>query len=218
MRRFRRYSRRVPRSALGKRIKYKTYARRRPINLSSIGRVAQPVQFFKRSQYQNAWICSQIGSASFKNLEFKLSDVPQVTEFTTLYDQYCIKGVRFTLMPRYNVNTPLTGTPQIPQVWSILDFDGSFPTTQDGMLQYQNLKMTPGTGYHKRYLVPAISNAIFNGGITTAYSVKKRQWIDCSDPSVPHFGGTVMIPSVNADSESCWDIKVTYYLAFKNVR
>lgn len=218
IRRFRRYPRRIPRTALGRRLKYRVYARNRPLARSAIGKVLQPVQFFKRTQYANAWVCSQIGADTFKNIEVKLSDVPNHTEFTALYDQYCIKGISFTLMPRYNVNQPTAGTSQTPQTWSILDYDGSFPTTSTQMLQYQNLKMVPGTSYHKRFFVPAISNAIFNGTTPTAYSVKKRQWIDSANDTVPHYGATVMIPSVNMDSVSCWDIKVTYYLAFKNVR
>lgn len=185
-------------------------------------RIRQPVQFFKRTVYQNALLKSSQLANVFENFTFKLEDVPNYTEFTALYDQYCIKGVSITIMPRYNIAAPtpdggVSATGQVPQTWSILDYDGSFPTTEAGMLQYQNLKMQKGTSWHKRYVVPAVSAEIFNG-ITTAYAPKKRVFIDTANPDVKHYGICVMIPVVNTDTDCAWDVKTTYYLAFKNVR
>lgn len=185
-------------------------------------RIRQPVQFFKRTVYHNALIKSSQLGPTFENFTFKLDAVPNYTEFTALYDQYCIKGVSLTLMPRYNIAAPtpdggVSATGQVPQTWSILDYDGSFPTTEAAMLQYQNLKMQKGTSWHKRYVVPAVSAEIFNG-VTTAYAPKKRLFLDTANPDVKHYGATVMVPQVNVDTDCAWDVKIVYYLAFKNVR
>lgn len=186
------------------------------------GGIRQPVQFFKRLTYTNAALVTSQLSPQFLNLTFTLQDVPNYTEFTALYDQYCIKGVKFTLMPRFNsaLPAPDVGTnvsSQPPQTWSVLDYDGGFPTTQTAMLQYQNLKMLPGTKWHSRYVVPAAQVEIFNG-ISTAYAPKKKLYIDTANPDVKHYGATIMVPEVNTSSSVTWDLKTTYYLAFKNVR
>lgn len=176
----------------------------------------QPVQFFTRTTYINADICSSDTTDVTKGYKFALSDVPNYTEFTSLYDQYQLKAVQLTFIPRYNVATNLT---PIAQLWSIVDYDASFPTTQPGFLQYQNLHMTRGTSLHKRYIRPQCLGELFNNLTTSAYSTRRNTWIDTADPNVPHYGMALLVPTVaNADSKSCWDLKVKYYFAFKNVR
>lgn len=182
--------------------------------------LAQPVHFFTRTTYTNAWIGAAAAVDTFKSINFRLADLPSYTEFTQLYDQYCIKGVKFTLMPRFNSSSPSTN-PVVPQTWTILDYDngGADITSQNQMLQYQNLKMVPGTNYHKRYIVPAVDSEIYNGLLVSASAPKKKQWLDCNNASVDHFGVRVMIPAVPVASESVyWDLKVKFYLAMKNVR
>lgn len=176
----------------------------------------QPVQYFKRTTYQVNFI--QSGALdSFQNLVFQLNQLPNYTEFTSLYDQYQIKGIKFVLMPRFNSGEVALSS--CPPTWSILDYDGSFPVNNASMLQYQNLKMKTGYGNHARYLKPAISAELYESPVGTAYGPKKNVWIDAQYPDVPHYGATVMIPANVGPGENVfWDLKITYYLAFKNVR
>ena len=209
-------NRRMPPRALRARGRY-LQRRLRRSRMPRVGGVLQPVQYFKRSTYQTNWVLNDTINNTFKSLEFYLSSVPNHTEFTSLYDQYCIKKVVFTLIPKFNVNTL---TDIVPPVWSVLDYDGTFPTNQDGMLQYQNLHTTRGQTWHKRVLTPAILTNQYNG-LTTAYTPKKGQFIDCQNDSVPHYGARIMLlPGVTGGSETpfAYDLKTTYYLAFKNVR
>lgn len=178
-----------------------------------MGGLRQPVQYFKRATYKINAITATSGGPSFVDFTFQLADVPNHTEFTALYDQYCIKGVKMEFIPRFNVAN-LGDT--IPELFSIVDYDGSAPSTEPGFLQYQNLKMTRGTQIHKRYLKPAVLPQVFQG-VTTGYSIKKNQWIDSADDALPHYGVSTWLPTSGANNPS-WDLKVTYYLAFKNVR
>lgn len=192
---------------------------RRGLMRSAVGLI-QPLHFFKRTTYTNAWIGTTGGADTFKTLSFKLSDLPSYQEFTALYDQYCIKGVKFTLMPRFNSSNPGLN-PITPQTWSILDYDnsGTNITSQNEMLQYQNLKMIPGTSYHKRYIVPAVDAEIYNGLAVAAAAPQKNVFLDTANASVEHFGVRIMIPAVPFGSEQVfWDLKVKFYLAMKNVR
>lgn len=189
---------------------------RRGVGRSRYGGIAQPIQYFKRSAYQVNFITSGVVD-SFKNLTFRLQDVPQYTEFTSLYDQYCIKLVKIELIPRFNSGE--VGLSSTPPIWSIIDKDGSFPTTNAQMLQYQNLKIKTSFGPHKRVLAPAIATELFETPVGTAYAPKQNVFIDASYVDVPHYGATIMIPAnVGVGEPVSWDLRTTFYLAMKNVR
>lgn len=189
---------------------------RRGMQRSRLGtRVAQPVQFFKRSTYQTNWIVNDTITNSFKDLTFTLADVPNHTEFTSLYDQYKLSKVVFTLIPKFNSNEPFTGI--VPPTWSILDYDGAFPNTPTAMLQYTNLHMVPGQKWHKRVLVPKFPNSVYKSSVTSGYQ-PNTGFLDCNDDTVPHYGATVMLMPTGVEGPFAYDLKVTYYLSFKNVR
>lgn len=177
--------------------------------------IRQPVQFFKQMMYYPAWLTSSTTTEVLQNIVFSLNALTQAATFTALYDQYCIKGVKCVLVPRGNVDG--IGNSFGSSTFSILDYDGTFPTTIAQMNEYQNAKMKRGTSIYNRYLVPACLPSVYNGVTTTAYSIKKKVWIDAANPAVPHYGLTFGVQPTPAQSIS-WDLKVEYYLAFKNVR
>lgn len=181
--------------------------------------VRQPVQYFTRTQYQTAQVTITPGAAAFgQAIDFQLNRVPNYTEFTGLYDQYCIKGVKVTLIPRF---TELSlGAAQIGNVWSVLDYDdNATPATVSQLLQYQNLKRTQMNKIHSRYLKPAISQATFAPAGVVAYTVAKNKWIDVTYDTTTHFGVKLWFDGIPAASSPViFDATVKYYLAFKNVR
>lgn len=195
--------------------------RRKRLARGRIGRFRQTIQYFKRSSYTPNWVQTSNVADVFKNLTVTLNGLPSSSEFTNLYDQYKIRGVKFTLIPRFNVAQATDGNTapfQLPsQIYSVLDFDGNFPVTINDMFQYENLKMSRGTALHKRYFKPAVLPQVFNG-ITTGYSISKNMWIDCQNDAIPHYGSTICIPQVNATEPLGYDLKVDLYVAFKNVR
>lgn len=179
-------------------------------------RIMQPVQYFKRTQYYTGWLATNTTLPQFKAIQPRLSDVPNYTEFTSLYDQYCIKKVVVTLIPNFNVNALPTA---VPATWSILDYDGSFPNTTDGMLQYQNLKMKRGTSWHTRVFTPRILDTIYSSPLGSGYAPKRGQFIDAANPDVLHYGCEFMTQAIGITEDVYYyDMKITYYLAFKNVR
>lgn len=175
--------------------------------------IKQPVQYFKRVVYEETAILNNTVTDTIQSLTFSLDKVTNHTEFTALYDQYQIKGVKFTLIPKFS-ETIINDN--VPPTWSILDYDGSPPTNRTAMVQYQNLKTVPGNKWHSRYLKPAIAAAVYNG-ITTGYGERKNVWLDCNNDAIPHYGATVLLPPV-VNGPFSYDLKTTYYLAFKNVR
>lgn len=214
---------RLPRSPLARK---RMLARRKPVRRIPRGlgnRVRKPnVYSFKRTVYVPQWATvNALGDQPFK-LEPKLSDLPNYTEFTALFDQYRIKGVSFKLIPRYNVVPQTSGNPLLPtQVMSVLDYDGTGPNTLTAIRQYQTLRTTRNTSIHKRYFKPAILQMVYESSTTTAYGPKWNQWIDCNNDTVPHYGLYGICPQIASgvsDAEYFYDLEAVYYIQCKTVR
>lgn len=190
-------------------------------------RVRQPVQYFKRSVYLSGNIVSSVTSDVFTNQFFALSNVPNNSEFTALYDQYRINGVKVTVIPRGNTAeiTASSGASTVYQgqstgVFSVIDYDDTTPLANiNEACQYQNMKMTRATQQHTRYLVPRFNlQGITNQGTgATGSMMNTRGWIDCTQINVPHFGLKWAFQQ-NVNYNLSYDVKIDYYLAFKNVR
>lgn len=186
-------------------------------------RIAQPVQYFKRSQYLSGNILTSNTSDTYVNQLFTLSQIPNSSEFTSLYDQYCIKGVKVTIIPRGNtaeIIVPGNYNGQSVGVFSVIDYDDTNTLSSiQAACEYQNMKMTRSTQQHSRYLKPRFNlNGIINQGTGVVDTMMNtRGWIDCNRINVPHFGlKWAFQQAVNAPLQ--YDVKIDYYLAFKNVR
>lgn len=201
-------------------------SRRRAVNMSKRG-VRQPIQYFKRSVYLSGNILSSISNDVFQALNFTLSQVPSYTDFTTLYDQYRINGIKWTLIPRGNTAeiTASSGASTVFQgqstgVFSAIDYDdNTAPTSINQLCEYQNMKMTRATQLHSRYLKPRVNTTgITNIGTgVTGPMMNTRGWLDCDFINVPHFGLKLALQQA-VNYNLTYDVKIDFYLAFKNVR
>lgn len=198
---------------------YRAIMRRRRLNmLSNYRRIKQPVQYFTRQRYVTSFIVVPPGAgATGFATSFKLNDLVNSSEFTQLYDQYMIKGIKVSLIPRYSQNPSAPVPAQGGNVWSVLDYDDvTAPTTIDTLMQYQNVKRTRTHMVHSRYFKPAVAAEIFNTGLTTNYNPKKNVWLDCNLDTTEHYGIKWWVDQTNAGVTL--DLQVKMYLAFKNVR
>lgn len=192
--------------------------RRKPIRRVRRGGIRQPAHYFKRSVYIPGWFTANNLGDQTTVLTSTLADVPQFGEFTALYDQYCLKGIKLEIIPRFNVSS-ITNDGAPSELMTVLDYDGSYPSTLAGFMQYQNLKVSRGTAIHKRFWKPAVLQATYDSVTSTGYGVKKNVWIDSADTTVKHYGLAVIAPQLGGTIESCkYDLRATYYIACKNVR
>lgn len=195
--------------------------------LSRQVRLRQPIQWFKRSAYKTAGFVVQAGSGTSSGaFVATLSQLPNFTDFTNLYDQYCIKGFKVQLIPRgtnvdnaYDPNAPsITGMTTL--IGSVIDYTDSnnLPSYADAT-QYESFKWTKGTRVHSRYIKPAVSRAVFQG-VTNGYNPSKNVWIGTDNPSVPHYGIKIIADNtqLTGTAEVVFDIQFTYYVGFKNVK
>lgn len=177
-------------------------------------KIKQPQQYFTRTVYLPGYFSLIAGGAAVgSSINFTLSQVPSFGEFTALYDQYKIKAVKCTLIPRHT-EVALSGTITQGNMWSVFDYDDSIiPTSLDTLLQYQNTKRTRMNQTHSRYLKPMVR--MLASGATGA--PKRNQWIDVADSSLEHYGIKFWFDS-RGTAPVTYDVQIKYYLAFKNVR
>lgn len=174
----------------------------------------QPVQYFKRFTYNAATLINNTLNDTPFSAVFRLSDVPNSTEFQNLYDQYKITAIKWKLMVR---SSDYASGITAPKILSVIDKDDSLaPTNMSEILQYQNLKVSQFGTSHTRYLKPSVGYQL--GDLTTLVNMRAvgKGWIDMANPNVPHYGiKGIITPSSTA---LAFDLLCTYYLAFKNVR
>lgn len=186
---------------------------------------------------KHSYIRSRVGTLTydfsagniFIGWNFTLNDVPNVSEFTGLYDQYCIRGVKLTLWLEANAFSSITlqevstSGIKLPTVFWARDYDDSNSVTLDSLLQYPFCGMRRFSTPIKIFVRPKPSMKVYNTLVSDAAAVPKGQtWIDCSSPSVPHYGIKMIVdpgtqPYIDPDQ-----IKIRfmakYYIGCKNVR
>lgn len=198
---------------------------RMAFNLAAeLGYRVQPSHFFKRTEYLPQFVQAIGGApASGFGKEFALNNLVNVTEFTSLFDQYRILGINIRFIPKVNVTMPGLGpaTPGAPQLITVIDYDNaSAPPAIDEVLQYENMALTTANGeIHQRCFKPAVTPEIFQTALATGYASRRDQWLDCNSDAVPHYGirGWVT-PAGAAGANWTWDCYVDYFIEFRNTR
>lgn len=175
---------------------------------------------YKFTRIANQTNISQTGGiASAGAMIFRLSDVPNYTEFTNLYDQYRIKGVKvifdFTSQePNINASYNFIG-----KFYTAIDLDDNNTPSEVEIQQMRYCKVRRPIGTVTRYLKPRALNTMYNDGVTSAYSLSpKKLWIDVAYPSVYHYSLKYFWTSMNASFNGLAYVTVKYYLEFRNPR
>ncbi len=165
---------------------------------------------------------------NFLAFSFQLSDLPNYSEYTSLYDQYMLVKVDLMFVPSTTLS--FQGTPYDCNTTMFLlnDFDDdSVPTTLDTLLQSGRTHQTQLTrnGSAVRWSVrPRISSALATGGGTGAIVNTSAKWLDAGGPSVKHFGLKMAIRRLTqtglaSDTPTfAFDTYATYTLLMRNPR
>lgn len=147
------------------------------------------------------------------------------SDFTALFDRYKIVGVKYKFLFQANtasVNTQ--GVPQAPLPLITYAFDADDNNTPANRTvvatkQYAKERILNGNSTFSVFYKPRITKTVFNGVVSSAYTSEKACWIDCANPSVPHYGMKLWINnwlSDTAQSNMKLTIQPTYYLACKD--
>lgn len=165
---------------------------------------------------------------------FQLSDLPNVSEFTTLYDRYMLTHVqaRVQLITNPNAVTytnsapgaAVTGTNWYPKFWWCPDYDDSSAESLEALKQRSKTKciiLQP----NKQFTInikPACLVKTYGSLLADGYDPKWRQWIDMSNTSVAHYGYKYVVDMNGYDPNDSYPFKVQieykYWFTCKDVR
>ena len=185
------------------------------------------------------------GSGSGQNLalQFRLDEVdvylngsvastfavPNYTEFTNLFDQYCIKKIDVMVLPSYSLGG-LTSNYAFVLPWFVHaeDNDDIGSTGPTSLMQYHGAKFTQLLGQNSqnqsivlRSITPKAPVAVTTATGGTGQSVASP-WINTSNVNIPHYGFKMALDDsytgVSPGTTIAFiNIVVKYHFAFRDV-
>lgn len=222
--------RKRPMARRGPRKGYRTYRRLRYSRRKTYQRVVEFKKTCSKTWTSNSnatpgnsgFIAPQLADQSIQ-YTFQLSDLPNYTEITKLYDMYKIKSIRLRLVPLQNSNdvNPTASLVQSYPVHSVLDFTDtdisalSGTNTLNDYLEYSTYKMTKGLREHKRFFYPKQLQYAADGGVSTVADVKNN-WVRSESPGIDHLGVKIFIPGSTVANQLYYQVFATYYILARN--
>jgi len=202
----------------------RTMARTTFLKRSRIGRVSNPVHFFSRYT-ETAGNVNNISVTASKNLYITLpntalgvgfgyapciGDIVSISEFSALYDQYKLLRAMFTFRLLTNPDAIETlGTSATtssanfyPALWLMPDHDDIIIPTLASIRQCSKAKryVLRPNAFIRYSIRPTSLTQVYDGVVTTAYSVNKPQWLDISQTGTPHYGLKGFVDTEGASS------------------
>lgn len=166
--------------------------------------------------------------AGYFSIKFTLSDLPQATTYTSLFDAYRINKVVVKFIPvlsNYNQPGNTAGNLAAEPQWlsTVIDYDDSTVLTTEGaLLEYETMKQTQPSRKHVRTLVPAVAMSAYKtSGTTIGFAQKRKMWLDSAYTDIEHYGvkGLINGPATMAAQVQCaWKVYITAYVSFKQTR
>lgn len=160
--------------------------------------------------------------------DFRLSDVANVAEFTTLFDSYQIVKVSLEFIPdtttiNRDITSNLAEAFTTPIVYVHRDLDNATaPTSETQMTERQSVMTHKATDRFTVSLVPQIGREVYRSAVATAYETPyKVVWLDTSYSDIPHYGVHVGITPTGSSTGSPrfqYKVNVKYWLRFKKAK
>lgn len=120
-----------------------------------------------------------------------LSNLPNYTELTALFDQYKITAVKarfiFDMTASNIPNTTTQNT--MPNLITVIDKnDGTALAAITDYEQYETMKVRRLDKQITIYFKPRVSSSLYSAGGFTGYAISPQVWVDTNSPSVEYYG------------------------------
>lgn len=203
------------------------YAARRRANASTYVQRPLQGQTGRIHQYrQHAYSTTIIQQPLVETLaayNFLLNQLPNLTSFTTLYDQYRVDYMEVTFRPMFDsFAITATSSTLIQQLYTIVDRDDSVPPTSvSAIREYQACQtVTVHDPVHVRRFKPGVREGVYDGTNVVAAASRMAGWLDIATTNIPHFGVKAgIIGGVAAQANlAAWTVDVWVGVSFKEVR
>jgi len=190
----------------------------------------------KEYRFKRTFLISNDGADNFKYgpgsitpgynpvpLTIKLNEVPNYTDFTSLFDSYKITHAEFKFIPHFTVGQVPLGpqNTQVARLVTVIDQDDdNTPTGLSQLMQYSSLDESLLDRERVRNFKPRVSVQTYRTATTTGYSAPDDAiWIDAAQTDVPHYCGKALIcdTTASADNPRTLTIMCTLWITCKGV-
>lgn len=208
MKRGRSVSRAVSRSARPSKV-----AKAKKADMPMYKSLSTNVRLIRRNGDQGDIICT-LGAATYGAFLFRLSNVPNSTEFSALFDLYKINAISCTFYPQQTaITTHIAPAVQNVRAFTAIDYnDSDPPLSVDTLRQYDTVEVHSVVDQFTVYIAnPKFADT--TGAVRTGY-------INTSSPSTVHYGLKYAIEPLSPGSTGTYTYRVetTYYFSFKNAK
>lgn len=225
------FKRRAPRAA--RRPALGVAKRRRVWRKPRIPRTIVPAKLqCKRTFYNGAW---QFGTAQtsdyWRYFSYTLGQLPTVTEFTSLFDEYKINAIKVTFRPSYDSvpsDAPALNVNTGPQAYAHIFIDpaqtalpaGVYNSaTLNSFLENDKIRTVTANRPFSVYFRPMIRDAVQGTGANA--ELRRSKYIRSNETGAVYSGFNMFLQQNNfstSNSRISLDMFVTYYMTFKNMR
>lgn len=204
--------------------------KRKKWNRMGLNRISRPY-LYKYVVTKANIIVTNLAQSAQGAFEFKLTDIANYAELTSLYDEYCISKVVVKMYPKYGAmgqtnggqGTYLQTTSAFKPTITAIDYDDSTaPASRAELLEYGSAKMHNSNQVITRVITPKIAVQTYKTAVASGYAAKAHQWIDCGDNNVPHYGLKYQVeydsPNNTGVPIYMYDVICKYYVKFRGTR
>lgn len=177
------------------------------------------VYYFKRHAANETDMVGLPASAPLlRTYQFSLNSVTASTDFTNLFDMYKITFVQVKFFLVIDPSAQAAAVARYPRMWWTRDYDDANTLSINQIRERSKCGtalLTPAKPITIN-VRPAIATEVFRTALSSGYAPKWRQWIDCDQPDVSHYGLKIAIDDLtNTNYRVQHEIK--YWFAMKNV-
>lgn len=171
-----------------------TYQRKNRYALSRTVNVRNDVHYFKR-HFAQISPGSFVGSGTYlpylNAYSFNLAQLPNYTEYTALFDKFMISHIQLRFYLNIDPAAQSAVGASYPKLYYCNDHDDAVaPTTLNDLREHTKCKeavLYPNKCV-KVNIKPAVLAEIYRSAGNVTWTSKWRQFIDCAQPTTPHYG------------------------------
>lgn len=208
------------------------YKRRRMMRSKRVPRsyIRNSMVMVKRTFWFENWSPNTTNTNGFwRNYALGLSNLPSVNEFTAVFDQYKINAIKYTFRPRYDsfagndtTDTTLPGVTNQAGTHLHVIVDPHSTITPSGTYNSTNLNAFLENGSVRSYNGNRAVNVFVRPSVNLN-GVERRvraPWIQSGQNAIQHYGIHVFAQDINLTGVfgQSWDVFVTYYMQFRNLK
>lgn len=149
------------------------------------------VHWFQRMYQSGALAGNALFAPYLTASSYQLSDLPGVTDFANLFDQYMITKVELRFFLQIDPSAQAAASAFYPKlVWAIDRDTATAPASLNEIYEYGNSKsavLLP-TRPVKIVFKPSVLGLSYQSAVASTYTPKYNQWVDMSNTSTPHYG------------------------------